>query len=104
MSEVLFLTPKDARYGFSLAGTRQLTIPLAEAETQLREAMADRDVGVLVVDERLVNSIGEKRFAELESSWRGLLVTLPAPEQIGEEDALQRMIRRALGYHVRLQL
>jgi V/A-type H+-transporting ATPase subunit F len=67
--------------------------------------MADPDIGVVVIDERLVRAIPEQRFAELEERWFGLLVTLPAPERMaGEEDHLQRLIRRALGYHVRLQL
>ncbi len=104
MSEVIFITTGDARYGFSLAGSQQLIITPAEAETQVIASMADKDVGVLVLDERLVQAIGEKRLAELEAGWQGMLVTLPAPEAGGEEDALQRMIRRALGYHVRLQL
>ena len=104
MSEVVFITPEDARYGFSLAGSQQLTIPPVQAESLLRETMADLDVGVVVIDERLVKMIDEKRFAELEAGWWGLLVTLPAPSAGGEEDALQRLIRRALGYHVRLQL
>jgi V/A-type H+-transporting ATPase subunit F len=106
MSEVVFMTPEDARYGFSLAGSLQLTVQAEQAEAQLRETMADKDVGVVVIDERLVKAIDEKQFAELEANWAGLLVTLPAPEQEaeGEEDYLQRLIRRALGYHVRLQL
>ena len=105
MSEVVFMTPEDARYGFSLAGSLQLTIQIEEAEAQLRKTTEDKDVGVVVIDERLVKAIDEKRFAELEANWDGLLVTLPTPErEEGEEDYLQRLIRRALGYHVRLQL
>ena len=104
MSEVVFLTYPDARYGFSLVGTQQLNIPPAEAEAQLAKAMIDPDIGVVVIDERLAKAIDERRLAELENSWRGLLVTLPAPEAGETEDALQRLIRRALGYHVRLQL
>lgn len=104
MREVVFITPQDARYGFSLAGWRQLAILPAQAETELCEMMQDKDVGVLVIDERLVKAIGETRFAELEKAWNGVLVTLPAPERGAGEDALQRLIRRALGYHVRLQL
>lgn len=104
MSEIVFITAIDARYGFSLAGTQQLAIAPERAENQLRETMADKDVGVVVIDERLAQAIDEKRFAELEAGWRGIVVTLPAPEAGIEEDALQRLIRRALGYHVRLQL
>ncbi len=106
MSEVVFITPQEARYGFSLAGARQLTVGTARAEELLRATIAERDVAVVVIDERLVKAIEPKRFGELTELWRGLLVTLPAPERAGEgeEDHLQRLIRRALGYHVRLQL
>ena len=106
MTEVIFITAEDALYGFSLAGMQQLTVSTELAEELLRETIADSDVGVVVIDERLVKFIDEKYFSELEKSWRGLLVTLPAPELLsnGEEDYLQRLIKRALGYHVRLQL
>ena len=105
MTEVVFITAEDARYGFSLAGTQQLTVAAERAEELLRQTIADADVGVVVIDERLVRSIDAKYFSELEKSWRGLLVTLPAPELLGgSDDYLQRLIRRALGYHVRLQL
>ncbi len=106
MTGVVFMTPEDARYGFSLAGSMQLTIKPEQAEQMLRQTIADQDIGVVVIDERLVKTIAEKDFAELEQSWRGLLVTLPAPmhKVDAEEDYLQRLIRRALGYHVRLQI
>ena len=106
MSEVVFITPEDARYGFSLAGSMQFTVAEEKAEELLRQTMADSDVGVVVIDERLIKAIDIKRFSELEANWRGLLVTLPAPKRgaEGEEDYLQRLIKRALGYHVRLQL
>lgn len=106
MSEVVFMTPEDARYGFSLAGSLQITIPAERAEELLQQTIADSDIGVVVIDERLVKAIGEKRFAELEGRWQGLLVTLPSPKSArgGEEDYLQQQIKRALGYHVRLQL
>ena len=106
MKEVAFITPEDARYGFSLAGAKQLTVAADKAERLLRETIADETVAVVVIDERLLKAIDSKLFSELEKNWRGLLVTLPAPEwdTDGEEDYLQRLIKRALGYHVRLQL
>ncbi|HKJ05113.1 MAG TPA: V-type ATP synthase subunit F [Geopsychrobacteraceae bacterium] len=105
MTGVRFITTEDARHGFSLAGTIQQTCALDKAEETLCQAMADPDVGVMVIDERLVRAISEPRFAELEDKWNGVLVTLPAPERIAdEEDHLHRLIRRALGYHVRLQI
>ena len=106
MAKVVFLTPADARYGFSLAGALQLTVKVSEAEAQLRKTLADSDVGVVVIDERLAKRIPEADFVALEHSFPGLLVTLPAPatDPDAAEDYLQRLIRRALGYHVRLEL
>ena len=105
MKEVVFITPEDARYGFSLAGTVQLTATTEQAEELLRQTLADIDVGVVVIDERLVRAIDSKHYSDLEQSWRGLLVTLPAPQrEAGADDYLQRLINRALGYHVRLEL
>lgn len=105
MTGVRFITAEDARYGFSLAGTMQQICAVDKAEETLCRAMADPDVAVVVIDERLVREIPEHRLAELEEHWFGVLVTLPAPERIGgEEDHLHRLIRRALGYHVRLQI
>ena len=34
-NEIVFITPKDARYGFSLAGVRQLTVSAQQAEELL---------------------------------------------------------------------
>lgn len=40
-----------------------------------------------------------------EKRWAGILLILPAPQETAavSEDYLQRMIRRALGYHVRIR-
>jgi len=105
VTEVVFITSKDARFGFSLAGTTQIAVAEEKAEELLRQTIADSDVGVVVIDERLVKAIDAKHYSELEEAWKGLLVTLPAPEhEAVEEDYLQRLIKRALGYHVRLQI
>ncbi len=106
MKRVVFLTGEDARFGFSLAGMQQLAISAHKAESTLRQLMGDGTIAVVVIDERLLRQIPEVRLTELEADWAGLVVTLPAPiagEDLGE-DRLQRLIRRALGYHVRLQL
>ena len=105
MTEVVFITSDDARFGFSLAGTMQVTVAEEKAEEQLRQIMTDSDVGVIVIDERLVKAIDVKHYSALEKGWKGVMVTLPAPErEMVEEDYLHRLIKRALGYHVRLQI
>lgn len=106
MKNLIFITPDDARHGFILAGARQLVVTAADAETTLHQILADPDTRVAVIDERLLAGIPEERFREMEKRWFGILIVLPAPEKRGAapgEDYALRLIRRAIGYHVRLQ-
>jgi V/A-type H+-transporting ATPase subunit F len=42
----------------------------------------------------------------MEKRWYGILLVLPAPERVGVEveDYAMSLIKRAIGYHVRLKL
>ncbi len=104
MKEVVFLTTEQALDGFSLTGVRQMVATVEQAEQTLREILDDADVGVVAVEEPLAEMIGEAQLKEMTRRWPGVLVTLPTPGPVphAEADALQRMVRRALGYHVRL--
>lgn len=105
MKRIVFITPHDVRYGFSIAGMTQQVAGVAEAEATLRRVLDEPDAGVVVIDERLLPGIPEERFRELEQRWYGILLVLPAPERAEAEgaDYVQRLIRRVLGYQVRLQ-
>lgn len=105
MKRIVFITTRDARYGFSISGVSQLAVTPDEAEATIRKVLAEPDTGVAVVDGRLLGGIGEERFREMEKKWYGLLLVLPAPEKGEEaEDYAERLIRKAIGYHVRLNL
>ena len=67
---------------------------------------ADPDNGLVILDERLVAGGVEDRLREREQSWPGILLVLPSPEKLPPEaeDYAARLIRRAIGYHVRLNL
>ncbi len=105
MKEVVFVTLPDADPGFGLAGVRHLLAEPAQVPDVLQAVFADPEVGVLALEESLAESLGEKQLQALSRRWRGVLVTLPTPGQAlaAEADALQRMVQRALGYHVRLE-
>lgn len=99
------LTPAEVRFGFALAGVRQRELAPEETWAALREATADPELGVVAIDERLLAGLDQVRLRELTDRWGGVLVTLPAPAGTAPraEDELQRLVRRALGYHVRLE-
>jgi vacuolar-type H+-ATPase subunit F/Vma7 len=113
MKKISFITPPDASYGFGLTGLPQTAVEAADAEETLQRSMADPDVGLVVIDERLMSrgqtgqGMTHDRIQELEQGWHGgILLVLPAPEKPPEdvEDYTSRLIRRAIGYHVRLKL
>ncbi len=106
MKKIVCLTTADARYGFSLAGVTQVVVTGDEAGAALLAAMGDPACGMVILDERLLPGVGEERFRELEQKWSGILIILPSPERLakGEEDYAERLIRRVIGYHVRVQL
>ena len=104
MNEIIFLTPPDARYGFDLAGVVQRIASPAEAESSLSAIIKEMETGLIAVDERLVQEIGEETFQEMEKHWAGVIIVLPAPEteKAEGEDYAANLISRAIGYHVRL--
>lgn len=105
MKKIVFITPKNAEYGFSLAGVTQYAVTKKEAEGILKNALGEPDTGVIVIDERLTKGIDEDEMREMEKKWYGVLLILPAPEKpvVEMEDYALRLMKRAIGYHVRLR-
>lgn len=104
MKEVVFITTPAAEPGFALTGVRQLVADPGQIGEVLRDTLADEGVGVIAIEESLAAALDETQLQERIRRWPGVLVTLPAPGLTlsRDADALQRMVRRALGYHVRL--
>jgi len=106
MKKIAFITPPDASYGFSLGGVAQHAVQVSDAEETLKEVMTEPDAGLVIIDERLLQGMPEERMRELEHGWAGILLVLPSPEKppAEVEDYAARLIRRAVGYHVRLKI
>ncbi len=112
MKNIVFITPPDAGYGFSLTGVPQYAVEAKAFEETLEKTMEEPGNGLVIVDERFVGARGEaggtfeERMRELERAWHGILLVLPSPVKppAEAEDYAARLIRRAIGYHVRLKL
>jgi len=106
LKKVAFITPPDSKYGFSLGGIPQFVAEPHDLEETLKNVMTEPDNGLVIIDERMINSMTEERLHELEQGWQGILLILPSPVKppAEVEDYASRLIRRAIGYHVRLKL
>jgi vacuolar-type H+-ATPase subunit F/Vma7 len=104
VKKVVVITPADARHGFALTGVRQLTSSPDDLPAKLRELTHDPLTGVVIVDERLAMGRAQEQIRDLERRWPGLVIVLPSPGQAvrAEEDYVLQLIRRAIGYQVRL--
>jgi V/A-type H+-transporting ATPase subunit F len=102
--KIVFITPSDARYGFGLAGVRQLVPEHDGLYPLLSESMEDPAIGVIAIDERILGGSIRESIFELERDWDGVIVVLPAPEAAARpsEDYAMRIIREAIGYQVRI--
>ncbi len=106
MKKIVFLTPPDVEYGFSLSGIEQTVADVPAAEDALRKIIAEPATGLVIIDERMLAGMPEGRFQEIERGWHGILLVLPSPVKppAEVEDYAARLIRRAIGYHVRLNV
>lgn len=104
MKRIVVITPGDADNGFACCGAVQHAVAPGEAQATLERVVADPANGVVILDERLLAEIDAERLRGIERRWPGVLTVLPAPagERV-EEDYAVRLIRRAIGYHVRVR-
>jgi len=104
MKRIVAITPTDAESGFSSCGARQHAPLPGEAAGALQAALGDPESGVVILDERLLAEVAEEQLRAWEERWPGVLVVLPAPSAAGApEDYAVQLIRRAVGYHVKVK-
>ncbi len=71
----------------------------------LKQVLEKPDTGIIIIDERLLTERNEAQLREIEQAWNGILLVLPSPKrpEAEVEDYAERLLRRAIGYHVRLR-
>ncbi len=106
MKKIVFITPQEAEYGFSLSGVTHHIAKVEDLKDMLVRTVRDPDTGLVIIDERLIEGIPLERLREIEQNWQGILLFLPSPERPGVEieDYAAKLIRRAIGYHVKVKL
>jgi vacuolar-type H+-ATPase subunit F/Vma7 len=106
MNKVVFITPRDAAPGFSLAGVAQYVAGPAELEGVLKELTREGNYGLIGIDERLLNEELEEIIALRQEAWAGVIIILPPPPRQATVGAgyAERLLQKAIGYQVRLNV
>ncbi len=106
MKKIIFITPEDAMYGFRLTGVSQHIVREKNIINELKEITHMPDIGLIIIDERLIKDESLESLRDIERQWQGIILVLPAPlkPSIETEDYAARLIRKAIGYHVRLSI
>ena len=100
------ICPQASAPGFALAGLHTDAVADAQAaRRQLDALVADPEVGVVLIDEQLHRQLPAELLQRLARKSRPLVIPFPGPRgaQPGwAEAALLDVLRRAIGYRVRL--
>jgi len=103
---IIFITDKDGAYGFSLAGFEQRVCAGNELEPLLEHIVAQNEYGLVVIDERLLTETIDNRLREIERGLDLIFVIMPPPKrkEAQKEDYALRLLRKAIGYHIQLNI
>lgn len=108
MSHVIALMEKEAGLGYRLAGVDVRETPTPEEMARLA-GLLSRDPGVrlVILDEELFHGLTEALQRSLEESRSPLFVPVPSlPLRKGAlrpEEYVARLVRRAVGYQIRIR-
>jgi len=108
MPEILVVGEPEIIKGFALAGAkiRPESDP-KRAGWLFEQRMRTRNAEIIVVTESLFETIPERTRTLAEASGQPIFVTLPRPAGIETweeaEDLVSRIIRRAIGYRLKIR-
>lgn len=111
MYKVLVILPHELAAGFALSGVAvQRVGNVDEAQSALSAAMDSGEYGIVVVDENMLEQMDERAVNRFFRQNIPLVVPLPGDLQWGDteetqqDDYVARLIRRAVGYQLNIQL
>jgi vacuolar-type H+-ATPase subunit F/Vma7 len=101
------LCAPETAIGFSLAGVRTIEAdPVKSLDEQVLELALDPELAVLLIDEALSDRLGEETKKRFSKKPLPMLVPFPRAhwtEGQAVDDYVVELLRRAIGYRVRLK-
>lgn len=111
MSRVRAVLGEGLGAGFSLVGAEvEVVTDKESAREAILAAAADRECGILVLDEELFSALGDREKESLLQRTIPLVIMLPGELRWGEVEELRSdeyvaaLIRRAVGYQLNIRI
>jgi V/A-type H+/Na+-transporting ATPase subunit F len=108
MGRIVAVLDEETALGFRLSGVE---VRKADSESELRERiealMNEKDIRIVIVDEETFRRLPEKLERRLEHSTAPLFLPIPTVKvwrgEVRPEEYAARLIRRAIGYQVKIR-
>ena len=103
---LVVITSPGLGAGFSLAGVPTFEATDGEAAAQQIKRLADTNAGVVIIDEPLYEALPDDFRRDLQRSSVPVVIPVPGPdwtEGASAHEYIVEILRRAIGYRVRLQ-
>lgn len=109
--KVLVISERELAGGFALAGIETCVVSNAgHASEALAAIIESGEYGIVIMDEKLSSGLDRQVTAALSRGDGPILVTIPAElrwrdtERLPHDDYVARLIRRAVGYQLNIEL
>ena|SRR3990172_11457041 len=108
MGSVIAIVDEDTALGFKLAGVEaRIADTMEEMERGVKAVLSDREVRVVILDEALFRQLPERLGKKLEESTAPIFMPIPAVKlwrgAVRPEEYVARLIRRAIGYQIKIR-
>ena len=94
MVNVVVLGSNEVIVGFQLAGIKETIEASSEPIKDINELKKRKEVGIVVVDEKIMESIDTDQRQEIEDSVDPVFI--PVSTKV-EQDSLKRLIKKSIG-------
>lgn len=108
MARIVFLTDHENSIGFRIAGADTVVVGSpTEAAGLLTDALEKGEAGLVAINEELWSGLEERLQRRAERSNAPIVVPIPTARAVSawekEEEYIVKMIRRAIGYQLRIK-
>lgn len=108
MPRMVVLTDYDTGLGFQLAGAEVYKAKSsAEAEESLSNLLLNKDIGIIALNEDFLEGFSERIKKRIEGGAHPIVFPFPSIKKWEEaapaEEYVASLIRRAIGYHLKIR-